>query len=438
MISQKILVIGSGAREHSIVRAVSRSSHPNDIFCIGTNINPGIAELCKEFVVENFNKVNIVSKYATDNNISMAIIGPENPLQEGLADALWASGVPVIGPKKNLAKIETSKAFTRNLLKKYNIPGGPKFKVFKSIKGVQSFLKELGENYVVKFDGLAGGKGVKVSGDHLGSHEEALKYCRVLNTQNHQFVIEEKFIGQEFSLMSYSDGKTLKHMPAVQDHKRAYENDEGPNTGGMGTYSDANHSLPFLRDKEIEMAHKINQKAANALMKEFGEGYKGVLYGGFMATKNGVKLIEYNARFGDPEAMNVLSILETDFLEICHGIATETLDQIDVEFRNKATVCKYAVPEGYPDNPLKGEKISISQIKDKDSLYYASVDIKNGNLVEAGSRTIAVLGIENTIEEAEKIAEKEISKIEGPLFHRKDIGTSSLIAKRVKHMDSLR
>ena len=157
-----------------------------------------------------------------------------------------------------------------------------------------------------------------------------------------------------------------------------------------------------------------------------------------MVTKNGVKLIEYNARFGDPEAMNVLSILETDFLEICHGIATETLDQIDVRFRNQATVCKYAVPEGYPDNPLKGEKISISQIKDKDSLYYASVDIKNGNLVEAGSRTIAVLGVEDTIEEAEKVAEKKISKIEGPLFHRKDIGTSSLIAKRVKHMDSLR
>ena len=438
MISQKILVIGSGAREHSIVKAIDRSLHQNDIFCIGTNINPGIAELCKEFIVENFNNVNTVSKYATDNSISMAIIGPENPLQEGLADALWASGVPVIGPKKNLAKIETSKAFTRNLLKKYNIPGGPKYKVFKSIEGVQNFLEGLGENYVVKFDGLAGGKGVKVSGDHLGSHEEALKYCRVLNAQNHQFVVEEKLIGQEFSLMSYTDGKTLKHMPAVQDHKRAYENDEGPNTGGMGTYSGANHSLPFLRDKEIKMAHKINKETTNALMKEFGEGYKGVLYGGFMATKNGVKLIEYNARFGDPEAMNVLSILETDFLEICHGIATETLDQIDVKFSKKATVCKYAVPKGYPDNPVKGKKISISKVKDKDSLYYASVDIRNGDLIEAGSRTIAVLGVENTIEKAEKIAEKEISKIEGPLFYRKDIGTSSLIAKRVKHMDSLR
>ena len=438
MISQKILVIGSGAREHSIVKAIDRSLHQNDIFCIGTNINPGIAELCKEFIVENFNNVNTVSKYATDNSISMAIIGPENPLQEGLADALWASGVPVIGPKKNLAKIETSKAFTRNLLKKYNIPGGPKYKVFKSIEGVQNFLEGLGENYVVKFDGLAGGKGVKVSGDHLGSHEEALKYCKVLNAQNHQFVVEEKLIGQEFSLMSYTDGKTLKHMPAVQDHKRAYENDEGPNTGGMGTYSGANHSLPFLRDKEIKMAHKINKETTNALMKEFGEGYKGVLYGGFMATKNGVKLIEYNARFGDPEAMNVLSILETDFLEICHGIATETLDQIDVNFSKKATVCKYAVPKGYPDNPVKGKKISISKVKDKDSLYYASVDIRNGDLIEAGSRTIAVLGVENTIEKAEKIAEKEISKIEGPLFYRKDIGTSSLIAKRVKHMDSLR
>ena len=157
-----------------------------------------------------------------------------------------------------------------------------------------------------------------------------------------------------------------------------------------------------------------------------------------MATKEGVKLIEYNARFGDPEAMNVLSILETDLLEICHGITKGTLDQIDVKFKNKATVCKYAVPEGYPENPIKGEIINVSKIKNMDSLHYASVDIKNGNLIEAGSRTIAIIGIEDTIEKAEKIAEREISKIEGPLFHRKDIGTNSLIQKRIKHMDSLR
>ena len=304
--------------------------------------------------------------------------------------------------------------------------------------GVAEFLNELGENYVVKYDGLAGGKGVKVSGEHLHSHGEALAYCKELVDKNGEFVIEGKFIGEEFSLMSFCDGDTLKHMPAVQDHKRAYEGDTGPNTGGMGTYSDANHSLPFLSDEEISQAHEINIKTARAVNDKFVEGYKGILYGGFMATTNGVKLIEYNARFGDPEAMNVLSLLESDFIEICNGIAGGTLDKMDVQFSKKATVCKYAVPEGYPNNPVKGEPIDISGISNPDGLFYASVDFKGTSLVESGSRTIAVVGIADTISEAEKIAEKEVSSIAGPLFHRTDIGTDDVIQKRIDHMKSLR
>ncbi len=436
--SEKILVLGSGAREHSIIKAIERSSRPNDIFCIGSNMNPGIVRLCNQFTIDDFNNTETVTKYAIQNNITLVIIGPENPLQVGVADALWDAKINVVGPKKKPAQIETSKAFTRNLLKKYKIPVGPKYKIFNSKNGVLNFLKELGDNYVVKFDGLAGGKGVKVSGDHLFSHKDALKYCEELVDKNHEFVIEEKFIGQEFSLMSFCDGKNLKHMPAVQDHKRAFEDDMGPNTGGMGTYSDADHSLPFLRNEEIKKAQDTNQATTNALMKEFGYGFKGILYGGFMATKDGVKLIEYNARFGDPEAMNVLSILETDFLNICDGITQGTLDQVDVRFKNKATVCKYAVPEGYPNKPIKGEKIDLSKIKNQDSIFYASVDIIDGTLVEAGSRTVAVVGIDKTIEKAEKLAQKEISKIKGPLFHRKDIGTSQLIQKKINHMNSLR
>ena len=227
-------------------------------------------------------------------------------------------------------------------------------------------------------------------------------------------------------------------MPAVQDHKRAYEGDKGPNTGGMGTYSSGDHSLPFLKEKDIQEAHMINQATVRALKNEFNDGYKGVLYGGFMATADGVKLIEYNARFGDPEAMNVLSILETDFVEICKAITRETLDQIEVKFKKKATVCKYTVPEGYPDNPIKGKPIDVSKVKNTDNLFFASVDIQNGNLVEAGSRTAAIIGIDNTIESAEKIAEEEISKIRGPLFHRKDIGTKDVIQSRVKQMRALR
>ena len=436
--AKKILVIGSGAREHAIVRALDRSPQEKEIYCLASNMNPGIAELCDEILIGNFNDPDFVVSYAKETGTTLAIIGPENPLASGVADALWEAGVKVVGPKKDLAQLETSKAFARDLLNEYDIPGGPKYQTFNSMGGVAEFLNELGENYVVKYDGLAGGKGVKVSGEHLHSHGEALAYCKELVDKNGEFVIEGKFIGEEFSLMSFCDGDTLKHMPAVQDHKRAYEGDTGPNTGGMGTYSDANHSLPFLSDEEISQAHEINIKTARAVNDKFVEGYKGILYGGFMATTNGVKLIEYNARFGDPEAMNVLSLLESDFIEICNGIADGTLDKMDVQFSKKATVCKYAVPEGYPNNPVKGEPIDISGISNPDGLFYASVDFKGTSLVESGSRTIAVVGIADTISEAEKIAEKEVSSIAGPLFHRTDIGTDDVIQKRIDHMKSLR
>ena len=433
-----ILLIGSGAREHAIARALDRSSQNKSIYCLASNMNPGIAELCVEITIDNFNDPELVSSYASEIGATLTIIGPENPLAEGVADALWNNGVKVVGPKKPLAQIETSKSFTRDLLTEYNIPACPKYKTFLALDGVAEFLSNLEEDYVIKYDGLAGGKGVKVAGDHLNSHEEALAYCRELVDRGGKFVIEEKLIGQEFSLMSFCDGETLKHMPAVQDHKRAYEGDIGPNTGGMGTYSNADHSLPFLTDENIIQAHEINNATAKALKDKFGDGYKGILYGGFMTTANGVKLIEYNARLGDPEAMNVLSLLESDFIAICQGIVDETLDKVDVQFADQATVCKYAVPKGYPDNPIKGEPIDISNIENLERLFYASVDFKDGQLVEAGSRTVAVVGTANTISKAEKIAEKEISAVEGPLFHRNDIGTDELVQKRVQHMESLK
>ncbi len=434
----KILVIGSGAREHAIARALDRSPQDKEIFCLASNMNPGLADLCNEILIGNFNDPDFVVSYAKETDATLAIVGPENPLAAGVADALWDTGVKTIGPKKDLAQLETSKAFTRNLLKEYDIPGGPKYQTFDSLDCVTDFLNELGENYVVKYDGLAGGKGVKVAGDHLHSHDEALAYCQELVDSGGEFVIEEKFVGEEFSLMSFCDGNNLKHMPAVQDHKRAYEGDTGPNTGGMGTYSDANHSLPFLTDNDISQALEINIQTARAINDKFGVGYKGILYGGFMATASGVKLIEYNARFGDPEAMNVLSLLESDFIDICIGVADGTLNQVGVQFANKATVCKYAVPEGYPDSPVKGEPIDVSKVKNLDGLFYASVDFKGTSLVEAGSRTIAIVGIADTISDAEALAEKEVSSISGPLFHRTDIGTDEIVQKRVDHMNSLR
>ena len=434
----KILVVGSGAREHAIIRALDRSPQEKKIYCLASNINPGIAELCEELTVGNINDPSFVVNYAQETGATLSIIGPENPLANGVADALWDAGIKTVGPKKDLAQLETSKAFTRKLAKEYGIPGGPQYETFNSMDGVDNFLNELGEKYVVKYDGLKGGKGVKVSGDHLNSHSEAVAYCQELVNNGGEFVIEEKFIGEEFSLMSFCDGEILKHMPAVQDHKRAYEGDVGPNTGGMGTYSDTNHSLPFLSKEDIAKAHEINVQTAKAVKNKYGDGYKGILYGGFMATESGVKLIEYNARFGDPEAINVLSILESDFIDLCHAITDGTLKNIQIQFSKKATVCKYAVPEGYPNNPIKGEPIDISRIINRDELFYASVDIQNGNLVEAGSRTLAVVGIAESISEAEKIAEKGVSSVSGPLFHRTDIGTDEVIQRRIDHMKTLR
>ncbi len=432
-----VLLVGSGAREHTIARALNNSPQEKNIFCLGSNMNPGIAELCTEIKIDDINDPKLVSRYALKIGAALAIVGPENPLAVGVADALWSIGIKVVGPKKNLAQIESSKSFARDLLTEYSIPGCPEYRTFSSMDGVLSYLQALDENYVVKYDGLAGGKGVKVAGDHLNSHNEAKEYCQSLVDRGGKFIIEEKLIGQEFSLMSFSDGTDLKHMPAVQDHKRAYEGDTGPNTGGMGTYSDANHSLPFLKEEDIETAHNINVATANALKDKFGEGYKGVLYGGFIATASGVKLIEYNARLGDPEAMNVLPLLDSCFIDICNGIVDGNLSSVDVQFKAKATVCKYAVPKGYPDKPIRGVPIEISDVQNPEQLFYASVDVKDGQFILAGSRAVAAVGIADNISSAEEIAEKNISAIKGPLFHRTDIGTNKLIQKKLDHMLSL-
>lgn len=433
-----ILLIGSGAREHAIARALARSPQKPTTACFASNNNPGIQELSAYFTMGDIKNPQAVVSFAQQCGADLAIIGPEAPLEVGVADALLDTGISTVGPKKALAQIETSKGFTRDLLKKYNIPSCPRYRVFSSLGGVSEILSELGEKYVVKFDGLMGGKGVKVAGDHLLSHDDAISYCREIIKIGGKFVIEEKLIGQEFSLMSFSDGDHLAHMPPVQDHKRAYVGDTGPNTGGMGSYSDSNHLLPFLTEEDIVQAQEFNQATIDALKKEFGEGYKGILYGGFIATADGVKLIEYNARLGDPEGMNVLPLLESDFVEVCFGIVNGNLDQKDVSFKHQATVCKYAVPEGYPDSPVKGKPIDISEITETSQLYYASVDMQDGQLYEAGSRTVAYVGIAETLSEAEAKAEAEISSVKGPLFHRTDIGTNELIQKRIEQMNSIR
>lgn len=305
--------------------------------------------------------------------------------------------------------------------------------------GVQSFLEQLGvDGYVIKANGLMGGKGVKVASDHLKNFKEAMAFCRELLALGQTFMIEEKLVGEEFSLMCFCDGHSLIAMPLVQDHKRAFNNDEGPNTGGMGSYSDTNHRLPFLSESDFEKALHMNQAIISALTSEYREKYIGILYGSFMATKQGIHLIEFNARFGDPEALNVLSILESDFVQLCEAMIQGRLAGESIRFSPQATVCKYVVPQGYPDHPLKNECIDISKIAHPERLFFGSVEEHSQKIYTLGSRALAVVGQGATLSEAEKMAEQEVNRIQGNIFHRSDIGTEELIARRIHHMRALR
>ena len=437
-----ILLVGNGAREHALAEAIARSEQKPRLFSFMKTNNPGIASLSEKIKLGGYADPGTITGFATENKIELAVIGPEDPLNNGVVDALSKIGIPSVGPTKSLARLETSKSFTRNLVSKYNIPGNPRFKVFNAIDGVEAFLNKM-EGIVIKPDGLTGGKGVLVQGDHFATKEEALNLCKQILAESSSLIVEEKFDGEEFSLQCLCDGKTVVGTPLVQDHKRRFDGDRGPNTGGMGSYSLPDHSLPFLKPKDLEDGLEITRQVAAALLKETGSLYKGIMYGGFIATKDGAKLLEYNARFGDPEAMNILPLLKTDFVEICRHIVAGTLNKLKIEFEPKATVCKYVVPKGYglpadhSDAASSRAKIEVGDVG-KARLYYSSVDKKEDGLYLSSSRAIGIVGIANTLEEAHKIAEEGVKAVKGPVAYRTDIGTDALIQKRIDHMKKIR
>lgn len=438
----RVLAVGGGAREHAIVDALKRSGA--EVFACMKNKNPGIARATRGYLLEDENSVRKVVEFARLSGVELAVIGPEAPLEVGLADALAEAEVPVASPTKAAARIETSKSFMRELLSRHNVKGSVKYAIASKPAELRVALDKLGTEVVVKPTGLTGGKGVRVFGEHLKTREDILAYGdEILSKKiggSSRLVLEEKLVGEEFTIQAFCDGRHVVPMPAVQDHKRAFEGDQGPNTGGMGSYSQKDGLLPFLTQGEYDSAVKIMSKVVDALRKE-GSEYRGAMYGQFMLTREGPKVIEFNARFGDPEAMNVLSLLKSDFVDMCLRMADGSVSRKLPAFAPKASVCKYVVPEGYGTKPLSGEEIKVDEAaiaKEGALLFYASVNEKDGKVFTTTSRSVGVVGIADTIEDAEKKAENALKHISGRIHVRHDIAKKEMLDARVRHMDSIR
>lgn len=437
----KILTVGGGGREHAAVEALYKSGA--DIYSVMKNANPGIIARAKAYKLIDEKKTDDICEFAIENFIEYAYIGPEAPLEVGLVDALENIGVRCAAPTKAAARIETSKAFMRELVNKYEIDGNLEFARFDNAADAEKYLLSIDHEIVVKPVGLTGGKGVKVQGEHLHSHEETMEYINEIfdnNVGGAGVILEEKAVGEEFTQMIFVDGKNIAPMPLVQDHKRAYEGDVGPNTGGMGSYTDANHLLPFVNDEDRQKSLIILQSIVDAMSKE-GCPYRGPMYGQFMLTADGPKIIEINARFGDPEAMNVLPILESNFTSVIKGMADGKM-KTDVTFKKKATVCKYVVPSGYGVKSDAGHEICVDVEAIHScgaEVFYANVDVKDDKLVTGTSRSVGVVGIADTLEEAECNCEAALKYVKcDAIFVRHDIGTAALIKKRIDHMRQIR
>lgn len=449
----RFLIVGSGGREHAIAKSlrVTRSAPNLYIACLGTHYNPGLLgvcdnfQLCKDFSASS---VDYIVKYAVKHQIEIVVVGPEAPLEEDIADKLAEVGIPCVGPFGNLAAIETYKVFARRLLDnnpdlmKYNPryyhydPNDPNdFEPSVLTKILESFQN----GYVIKAVGLKGGKGVKVSGDHFTTFEEAYNFCQELADSDGEFLIEEKLVGQEFSLMSLCDGTSnMIHLPIVQDFKRAYNNDQGPNTGGMGAImripGGFNH--PFMED-----AQYVNQLVLADLMKKSiqKQKYIGVLYGSFMITQKGeLKVIEYNARFGDPEVINLLHTLQTDLSLIFTAMVSGSLRMIPpLIFKQEYVVSRYLCPVAYPgvsdqlapndmilyvNTSIPSETVIYSHVVE-DTVNVVDMDMSHRHMRMLGSRAIAIVTSSYDPVEATLINDATISKYIGGRFrYRTDIG----------------
>ncbi len=421
-----VLVIGNGGREHAIVQALAKSKKVDKIYAMKGNA--GIGEIAQLVDIDYCNLKAVGDWLDAHTDVKYTVIAPDDPLALGLADELQTRGHRVFGPNKNAAIIEASKAFSKELMKKYNIPTA-KYETFSDYERAYEYIQTCDIPVVLKADGLALGKGVLI----CETREEAVEGLKEMmldkkfGSAGCKVVVEEFLTGPEVSALAFTDGKTIKPMITSCDHKRVFDNDEGLNTGGMGTFAPA----PFYGEKTAkEVMEKIMLPTVDAMNKE-GRTFKGVLYFGLMKTKDGMKVIEYNARFGDPETQVILPMLKTDIMDIFEAVTDERLAEVEIEWEKGYCVCVVLASKGYPQSYAKGKEITIGDLDEGVVLCHAGTALKENKLVTSGGRVLGVCAKGQTLEEARKIAYQNVEKVKFDGAHyRKDIG--------IKYRDEVR
>ena len=409
----KVLVVGSGGREHAIVDALFRSPSVDKIYCAPGNA--GIAQQAECVAIKDTD-VEGLKQFAVDNAIDLTVVGPEAALAVGIADEFRKAGLPIFGHTKAAARIESSKEFAKELMAKYDIPTAG-YKAFDNYDEAVAYVEARPLPAVLKYDGLAAGKGVVIA-ETMEEAREALRDMLLDDRFGKGRVVVEDFLtGPEFSLMCFVEGENVYPMPVAQDHKRAFDGDKGPNTGGMGAYT----SLPFITEEDLAFAmEKVMRPTAKAMVEE-GCPLTGVLYGGLMKTPDGVKVIEFNARFGDPETEVVLPLIDSDIANVFEAVATGK-KPADIVWSKDVTLGIVLASKGYPGDYAKGYPIRGTENVDG-TVFHMGTAVKDGELVTAGGRVLFVVAKGATLADAHKKANEEVSKIEcDNLFYRKDIG----------------
>ena len=397
----KVLVVGSGGREHAICWKISQSPKVDKIYCAPGNA--GIAEVaeCVDIKAMEFDKL---VAFAKDNAIDLTVVGMDDPLVGGIVDVFEKEGLRVFGPRKNAAILEGSKAFSKDLMKKYNIPTAA-YETFTSAADAKEYLETAKYPIVLKADGLALGKGVLIceNKDVALAGVDELMLDKKFGSAGNTIVIEEFMTGREVSVLSFVDGKTIRPMTSAQDHKRAQDGDQGLNTGGMGTFSPS----PFYTEEVDEFCRKyVYQPTVDAMAAE-GRPFKGIIFFGLMLTADGPKVLEYNARFGDPEAQVVLPRMKNDIIEVMEACVNGTLDQVDLQFEDNAAVCVVLASDGYPVKYEKGIPMyGFENFKGKDGYYcfHAGTKLKDGQIVTNGGRVLGITATGKDLKEARKNA----------------------------------